>query len=91
MLDVINSQLNMEPYELENLGDYRYELLITLDENGAIVLLEVDIEFDYVRDEDEIEVSMVASAEISANDNVAIEFPDNLEEFFPAETLIPVF
>ena len=91
MLEVINGQLNMEPFELENIGYYNYDFIITLDEDGAIVSLEVDIEFDYIRNEDEIEVSMVASAEISANNNVTIDFPDNLEEFLPANTVIPVF
>ena len=91
MLEVINGQLNMEPFELENLGNYRYDFIVTLDENGAIVSLEVEIEFDYLRDEAEIEVSMVASTEISANDEITIEFPDHLSEFLPANTTIPVF
>ena len=91
MLDVINGQLNKEPFNVENLGEYSYNFIITLDEDGAIASLDLEIEFDYVRDEDEIEVSMVASVGVFANADVAIEFPDNLEEFLPANSTIPVF
>ena len=87
LLRTVNAQLNMEDFtldnlgEIDNLGENYYHLAILLDGNtGLIQSLDLDISFTYEAEE-EFDASMRANIEVTRDDEVNFEFPDNIDEF----------
>ena len=81
LLETINAQLNVPDLELENLREAAYNMTILLGENDIILSIELDIQLVYELDGEESEISMHTNLEVIQEENITIEFPDELDGF----------